>query len=321
MIDFPLLPHLTIEQTAIHPVYFNWIKEWLAENEELIEHRIVSSSRCIAGFISENILYGRPKTDWFGIMKEYLEKDNKLLAYSEEFGKKLFKFNQWIQSPIHAIYARWWIEHNLNSCKKDRAGIISNYIQPTGWIYNPKVSETQIRTRMKTELFMSLLMGCEILKSNNYCSIDQDNLIAAAISIPCTSYISAEYFRYRALDTLCATEQMVSGLDSVFTKCKVNSGFADFSLEDKFDDYMGSRKRTSRDQVIFSPITTLHAFSLGSSTGIDPNLINKWKDETREHLSNDPLNIPSFKMRDLVPNFGPRETIFEVLAAAKLLLL
>jgi len=252
-------------------------------------------------------------------MEEYLEKDDLPLAYSEEYGKKLFNFNQWRQSPVHAIYARWWIERTIEAEGRDWTHTIKSYIQPSGWIYNPDVSLTNIRTRMRTELFMSMHMGCEILKTSEFEGVPKERLVAATISLPCTGYVSAEYSRYRALQLLDATEQMVTGIQEILTKCQTLQGFADFSIEDKVDDYMGSKKRVTRDVAVFSPISTLYALSLARNLSVPKDLIEDWRSRVQSHLSNDPLDIPALHMRDLAPEFGEGQTIYEVLAAAVLL--
>jgi len=319
LIEFPFLPGARIEATQLNKAHRLWILKWLAEIEEGIEQFEVSSSICLAGLIAETWIYGRPKTDWIGIMREYLEKDDLPLAYSEEYGKRLFKFNQWKQSPVHAIYARWWIERTIEAEERDWAQTIKNYIQPSGWIYNPDVSLTNTKTRMRTELFMSMQMGCEILKTYEFEGIPTDRLVAATISIPCTGYVSAEYFRYRALQFLGATEQMVTGIEKTLNKLQIQQGFADFSVEDKIDDYMGSKKRITRDVAVFSPIATLYALSLACNLSVPKDLIEEWKSRVKTHLNNDPLGIPALHMRDLAPEFGDGQTIYEVLAAAVLL--
>jgi len=320
LIEFPFLPCVTIESKQLNELYKDWINNWLAEIHDGIEKHEISSSTCLAGVISEIWINGRLKTDWIGIMKEFLEDDGLPLAYSEDYSKKLFHFNQqWKQSPIHAIFARWWIERIAKVDERDWAETIKSYIQPNGWIYNPKVSVTNVRTRKRTELFMSMHMGCQILKPSEFNGISKDRLIAAINSIPSTKYVSAEYFRYQALRLLDAIDQMATNIAEILTKCQTEPGFSDFSIEDKTDDYMGSKKRVTRDKAVFSPMSTLFALYLAHNFNIPKQLIANWRKKVQHHLTIDPLDIPALQMRDLTPNFGDGTTIFEVLAASVLL--
>ena len=59
------------------------MKAWMDNVLSNSENGIVSSSECMAGAVSELMLFGRPKTDWIGIMDEYLETDGVPMAYSE----------------------------------------------------------------------------------------------------------------------------------------------------------------------------------------------------------------------------------------------
>lgn len=319
LLEHTLLPGLLVSSISLCKEHESWIKDWLTTICNEVEDGIVSSSNCVAGFISENLVYGKQRTDWLGIMEEFLENDESPLAYSEKYGKKLYKFNQWIQSPIHAIYARWWIEKNSDKPNINRVKLIESFIQQNGWIYNPTVSETSIKTRMRAELFMSLSMGVEILIRENSEKINKAQLVATAISFPSTGFVSSEYFRFRTLSILEEPGQMVTGVDEVLKKCYVGAGFADFSVEDKIDDYMGVAKRVSRDKAVFTPISTLHAIKLAENCQLDSEKIRTWKQEICSNLEKDPLDIPSLQMRDLEPNFGEGKTIYEVITASKLM--
>lgn len=318
LIEHALIPETLFAPSNLCGEHKDWIKNWLDELDKEISNDILSSSNCIAGFISECVIHGSPRTDWLGLMKDLLEENGVPLAYSEEFGKKLYKFNQWKQTPVHAIYGRWWIEKNLGRKNSQWATFITKLIQPNGWIYNPQVSPTNIRTRMQAELFMSFSMGSEILLDSNMVT-DKSKFASVIISKPLTNYVSSEYFRFRSLRSLSMTAQMVVGVDNVIQKCKTNPGFADFSVTDKIDDYMGVAKRASRDVAIFSPISTLHALNLAENCGIDQAKIDQWLEEIKTHLKKDPLNIPSLHMRDLDAKFGEGRTIYEIVAAAQLM--
>lgn len=286
---------------------------------EEIENGIVSSSNCAAGYISEIWIHGHPRTDWLGIMAEYLEADGTPLSYSEDYGRKLFRYPQWEQSPVHAVYTRWWIENSLGKNTAKWTELIGRFVQPNGWIYNPEVSPTAISKRMRSELFMSLAMGSEMLVSAGISENLMNHLLGAAISLPTTGYISAEYFRFRTLQTLGCTEQMVEGVQDTLRNCRAGPGFADFDVASKIDDYMGSAKRVGRDVAVFSPVSTLQAIALGRGFGIGIDSIREWLNDTATHLAARPLDVPAFHMRDLPPEFGGGCTAYEILAAVLLM--
>lgn len=319
MIEHALLPEVLVSNITLRSEHDFWIKDWLSKTEDEIKNGVLSSSNCVAGYIAEHLVYGKNKTDWLELMKKYLEINGLPLAYSENYGRKLFKFNQWKQSPIHAIYARWWIENNLNKQNQKFQKLIMSFIQQNNWIYNPDVSPTNIKTRMRSELFMSLSMATEILVSENFQKINKNQLVASAISIPLTGYVSSEYFRFRTLNFLGEVDQMPKGIDIVLKKCRAEQGFADFSVEDKVDDYMGVAKRATRDKAVFSPISTLHAITLAKGCMLNNEEIESWKEKTKNFLEKDPVCIPALHMRDLKPNFGDGPTIYEIIASAKIM--
>jgi len=318
LIEHAILPGISCTKINLCKEHKEWIKDWLDTLDTEIGNDIISSSNCVAGFLAECLVNGSPKTDWLGLMKDQLEEDGVPLSYSEEFGKRLYKFNHWKQVTVHAIYGRWWIETNLGNPNPQWAKIIDGLIQPNGWIYNPEVSPTNIRTRMQSELFMSFSMGCEILSDAKMIR-DESKFVSPIISKPLTNYVSSEYFRCRALKTLGMKNQMVVGVEKILPKCKTAPGFADFSVADKIDDYMGVAKRSSRDLAIFSPVSTVQALRLAEDCGIDTSTIGHWLEETKSHLEKNPLEIPSLRMRDLDAAFGEGRTIYEIIAAAHLM--
>lgn len=319
MIEHILLPGIFESEISLHEKHKKWIGDWLHNVKKDISNGIISSSICIAGFISEQLVYGKNKIDWSNIMSKYLEDNESPLTYSENFGKKLYKFNQWKQTSVHSTYARWWIEKNLNNKMKEIPKLIESFIQDNGWIYNELVSLTNIKTRMRAELFMSLGMGTEILVNENYLKKSKRDLISTTVLMPLTGFVSAEYFRFKTLRSLNEESKMVSGIDSSLKKCKTTPGFADFAIENKIDDYMGVAKRISRDEAVFSPISTLHALELAKGVKIESNEIEEWKRGVQKHLEKNPLDIPALKMRDLKADFGDGVSIYEVISASKLM--
>src|SRR5687768_16682660 len=110
MIHHIFLPTLDIDHVTLLPEHEAWLKSWLQSIEPNIENGDIAASVCLQGVISEVLLYRRVISDWVGIMDEYLTVEGKPLAYSENYGKRLYQFAFWAQSEVHAIHARWWIE-------------------------------------------------------------------------------------------------------------------------------------------------------------------------------------------------------------------
>lgn len=321
------LPGVELRGIQLLPEYRDWLSMWLNEVESDIQNTNVSSSLCVQGAMSEIALYGSPQTDWLGIMDAYLtDKDGKPIAYSERYGKRLYQFAQWLQSEVHAIHARWWLEQVCSSpfvaSVISYGKLIQDLVQPDGWIYNPKVSPTQIKTRMKSEYLMSMAMGLQILQAFNLIEERQERFEATLSSVPLTGYLSAEYFRLRSLETLQSLELAPVNLHMVLEQCEVGEGYCDFSMAKKVDDYMGTAKRSSRDVAVHSPLSSLHAYAIASVIG------GKLQETVHKRLANfgkyllyHPLDIPAFKIRDLDIPFGSDTTPLEILAASSIVAL
>jgi hypothetical protein len=312
------LPTLELTEVTLLPEHEAWLHAWLQEIEPEIETGDVAASNCLQGAISELVLRRRIVTDWIGVMDEFLVRDGKPIAYSEQYGKRLYEFAFWVQSEVHAIHARWWIEQ---ACKYqgslDFKTLIEDLIQPSGWIYNPQVSNTGMRTRMKSEYLMSLAMGVEILSA--YGALDDKRatfegvLSAEAV----TGYLSAEYFRLHALRLLHSPYLAPATLDAVLTACEVGEGYCDFDVKAKVDDYMGTAKRTGRDIPVHSALSTLHACSLMPlcSNDVRTRVSNRVKN-FGAHLKSEPMDIPPFRMREIDVPFGTSLSPLEVIAAS-----
>jgi hypothetical protein len=295
------------------PPYRDWLTKFHYQVVEDAENGIANAAGIVAGFISES-LTGASKADWLGIMGGLLTVNGQPVSYSEKYGAKLSTFaNQWQQTDVHSLYARFWIEKNLTGkSNASLLNIIKTFTQSSGWIFNPAVSETKLQTRMKAELFMQLAMALEM-------AIDMGDVVehytpslGAIASLGNTHYVSAEYFRLRALQLLGHPEQMVSGIPDVLVECRADPGFTDFNVAGKRDDYMGTMKRSSRDLAPFSPICTLYGYRLAEFTKDDR--LNGWSKQLSEHLQSRPLDIEPFRMRDLLPPFGESCTSYEVIA-------
>ena len=273
MIEHICIPNIKYQKQHVLEIYQCWLENWLYNLEKNIEKGDICISECFQGVLSEIILYGNLKTDWKGIIEEYLtDKDENPIAYSEEYGKRLFKFEeQWKQTSVFAVYNHWWIMNASGNTKDNEkySYIMENFIQNNGWIYNPMISNTQIRTRMKTELLMSMSMGLEVLNKKLVNEKYQDIFTATVSSLPITGYIGAEYFRLKSLDTLnkiCLAPD-TRLYDELIRKCSNEIGYNDFNVDDKIDDYMGTKKRTNRDKAICSPLINMLAMKVAEYCG------------------------------------------------------
>lgn len=298
----------------------DWLESWLHEVEENVEKGIVASSVCFQGIISELALNGGIQTDWVGIMDDLLIDENSHpLAYSERYGAQLYNFrDQWKQVPTHAIYTRWWIDAINGASPSDKyIDIIESLIQTNGWIYNPRVSPTIIRTRMKSELMMSMAMGIQMLSSYNLLENHADSLVATLSGQSQTGYVGAEYFRLRCLEMMDALEMAPKGIETCLMDCEAGKGFCDFAVENKMDEYMGTKKRVDRDEAVHSPLISLYAERMSRyCTDTVQSTVATRLSDFGAHLYNNTLDIPAFKMRDLDVPFGTDITPIELICAS-----
>ncbi len=312
------LPGVRLEDTELLPEHAEWLGDWLRQVGENVEAGDVSSSMCLQGIMSELVLFGRARTDWLGVLQEYLT-DKEPLAYSQIYGRRLYKFEgQWRQTPVHAIHAHWWIHRTLDAeGPLDYPSLIEERVQPPGWIYDPRVSPTRVRNRMKSELTMSTAMGVEILKSHGSMNGIEGKIVAALASMSMTGYLGAEYFRLKTLEAFSATEHVPTGLDAMLKECETDVGYCDFYVSSKVDDYMGTAKRFARDLAIRSPVSSLHAGHIGAYC--DETVRAEVEERLRafgEYLRENPMDIPAFRIRDLDAPFGTGLSPLEVIGAS-----
>ncbi|HXF93550.1 MAG TPA: hypothetical protein VNK46_12390 [Nitrospiraceae bacterium] len=312
------LPTLDIRRVVLLPEHKAWLESWLREIEPDIERGDVAASMCLQGVISEILLHQRVVTDWIGVMEEYLTRDGKPLAYSEQYGKRLYEFAFWIQCEVHAIHARWWIEQACGaSSSLDFRALIEDLIQPSGWMYNPQVSPTGMRTRMKSEYLMSLAMGMEILKAYGGLEERRTHLEGLLSAEPLTGYLSAEHFRLFALRLLGSPKLAPATLPRVLAACEAGEGYCDFDVSAKIDDYMGVAKRTARDIPVHSALSALHAASLASSGNEDVQArVAGRVRHFSDHIKSEPMDIQPFRMREIDVPFGTGLSPLEVIAAS-----
>lgn len=316
-----LIAPINLESVELPNEYRDWLKQWLQAREQEIEDGNIASSLCLQAFIIERLLNGTPQRDWQGVFDLYLtDEEGKPLAYSEKYGLRLFRFtDQWKQTPVHAVYTRYWIDrvYGKNESLIRLGNLIESFIQPDGWIYNPKVSETQLRTRMKSEYFMSMAMGAEILKEANKLENYKTTLKATVSEAPLTGYLSAEFFRLHALALTEGIDLKPIKLADIVDGCIAGSGYSDFAVKDKVDEYMGSAKRTSRDMALHSPLAGVHASFLSQYlSDEEKEKVQKQLNTFAKHLLAEPFDIPAFKIRDIPIPFGTDITPIEIICAA-----
>jgi hypothetical protein len=317
------IPGICLSNIQLLPEHRIWLTDWLQSLERQVGDKSIAASECLQGALTELAVSQSIKTDWTGIMDAYLLNEGSPLAYSEAYGKRLYKFNkQWPQTPIHCIHARWWIERICTKSNDsiDYGGLIESFIQPNGWIYNPLVSKTRTQTRMKSEYMMSFTMGLEILHAYDLLEKRREALEAVISSEPTTVFLSAESFRQKSLEILGVPELAPINFHSILTICKLEEGFCDFSVREKRDDYMGTLKRVTRDVAVHSPLSALHAHYI--STFCTPEIqeeVSKTMRNIATHLKSNPLAIKSFKIRDLVDvPFGTDISPIELIAASSI---
>ena len=325
MTNHIFLPCVELQELELTQVHQEWLLKWLSVIESEIEDGNVSASLCLQGILSELVVYQTLQTDWLGIIEEYLIDEHQMpIAYSEQYGKRLFRFNFWSQSPIHAIHCMWFVERICLSASKEKiqkyAEFITTSIQPNGWIYNPDVSPTRQRNRMKSEYLMSMAMGCEILASIGRLSDYTQRFQTTLSSLPVTDFLSAEYFRLKALNLLQSPELAPAGLDDLLSDCKTVRGFSEFAIESKVDDYMGTAKRISRDKPMPSPLAGLYANTIAIFCSNDVKTdVRNWLKTYGEHLQKKPFDIQAFRIRDVDISFGTDLSPLEIIAAAFLI--
>lgn len=254
------IPGISLEDVELLPEHEDWLVRWPRDSEEDIEDGNVSSSMCLQGAMSELTLHQELKTDLCGVLDEYLTEDRRPLAYSEKYGQRLYRFNFWQQTPVHAIHTRWWMRGLCTDVVTfDFADLLRRCVQASGWIYDSRNSPTTLTNRLRSELTMSMSIGVEILSHHEQLDEFGERFIATLASEPMSGYLSAGYFRIRALEDLSTIAQAPTGLDSMLEQCEAGEGYCDFDVGSKVDDYMGTAKRISRDLAVHSPVSSLHA--------------------------------------------------------------
>jgi hypothetical protein len=313
------IPSLSLDTnyTGVYHDYF--INELHVIHDEIAKDRL-SAAKALQGVLIESLLFGRVKFDWLGAVNELLVRNGKALAYSESFSSHLYGFTkQWEQYSIGAAYSQYWIRKKLSYAQLD-CGYLDAKKDATGLYFDHDISPTKTSHRMKTELMASLAMVLEMNEDLKFLkSLNRGQILSAlddSMVFPRYRYLSLEYFRKAAMESLDEHKNDADVVDAFLKKCSLEArfGWSDFVMSEKLDDYMGTAKRTSRDTNIHSPMLALYADSLAGH-GIKNLEVKNRLTEFKNRLIDDPWDIPAFKMRDLPYNFGSGITTLEALAA------
>jgi hypothetical protein len=332
MATHPILPGVVLGAGFSHPAYERYLRAWREQAIVDADDGRAAASVCHQATLIDLVLDGRPTHDWLSVMEDLLTGDDgRPLAYSVGFGDRLYKFEgQLLQSTVHSIHTRWWIETLVKPEAVDHGKFADRILSkkgPDGLIIDTDVSPTILRHRMKTELSMSAVMSAEILFNAVRLTDGLRAELATSLcdprKVPPLGYMTGEQFRLAALRILGHEEQFPIGIGEHIKACEVglDRGWGDFSMASKVDAYMGTAKRTSRDKQIHSPLVACHVAIL--STKVD-DLIQRAAIMDRltvysRSLAENPLDIPAFQMRDVPIPFGADLTPIEAVCASHLI--
>jgi hypothetical protein len=323
------LPGIELGPMPLGAAHNEYLDAWHGSIVRDAEHQNVAASGCLQGAFIELVMHGHLTFDWVGMAEGCLSGEGGVpLAYSARYGERLYGFaNQAVQSTIQAIHTRWWLESVRDPKAVDHekyATLLLGRKLRNGLIYDHDVSETILRHRMKTELTASLAYSVEILLAAGGLTGElRTELLASLVDprkCPPSGYMSAEYFRWRVLQLLGATQHFPVGIAEAIQLCAVglDVGYGDFSIADKRDAYMGTAKRVARDKPIHSPLIACHVRALIEAvpTAAEKAPIEQRLGAYRAHLRANPMDIPAFQMRDVPIPFGTDKTPIEVICAA-----
>jgi hypothetical protein len=332
MTEHLFVPAVRLKKGFVSPVHERYLKDWRESALRQADVGDTAASVCHQATMIDLVLEGKPSRAWSEIMEALLtDKVGNPLAYSEAYGRRLYKFdNQYLQTTVHAIHSRWWIDGQVRAAELDHeffAGLILARKQSDGLVYDSTVSETVLRHRMKSELTLSMAMSAEILKAAGKLAgnlpLELATNITDAKKCPPLGYMSAEYFRLRALEILGHERLFPVGIAAHIDSCAVglDYGWCDFSIASKVDAYMGTKKRTQRDKPIHSPVIACHVAALAR---VIPDEASRLATEARLadyalHLNDAPWDIPPFQMRDIPIPFGADVTPVEAICASHLI--
>jgi len=331
MTSHVLLPGVVLAAGFSHPAFEGYLREWREKVIADAEVGIAAASNCQQAVFIELVLEGRLVHDWLSIMDDLLCDGDRPLAYSSAYGDLLYKFGgQYLQSTVHSVYTRWWVETlcrqgDVDHCKFAKQVLAKK--RSDALIYDGDVSPTVLRHRMKAELAMSAAMGIEILAKAEMLTDVLRNQLAASLcdpqKIPLLGYMTSEQFRLAALRILNYEEQFPVGIYECIKACEIGllHGWSDYPMASKIDAYMGTAKRTARDKPIHSPLVACHVAALSNKV---EELSQRGAIEERltlyaAKLAGNPLDIPAFQMRDIPIPFGSDLTPIEAVCASWLI--
>ncbi len=327
-----ILPGVVLGAGVSHPAYDRYLREWREQAIVNAEEGRTAASVCHQATLIDLVLDGRPTHDWLSVMEDLLTDEvGRPLAYSMGFGNQLYKFDgQFLQSTVHSIHTRWWIETLTKPEAVDHDKFADQILAKKGadgLIIDMDVSPTILRHRMKAELSMSAAMGAEILSVAGRLIDDLRYELATSLcdprKVPPLGYITSEQFRLAALRILGHEEQFPIGIGKHIKDCEVglDRGWCDFPMASKVDAYMGTAKRTARDKPIHSPLVACHVAVLSAKVD-DPTQRDAIMDRLTIYsrsLTENPFDIPAFQMRDVPIPFGSDLTPIEAVCASHLI--
>jgi len=329
MITHLLLPGVCLRIGFFHPAFNRYLHDWREQVIIDADDGVTSASTCLQAVLIDLVFEGRLQHDWLSIMSDLLTNtEGNPIAYSKNYGKQLYKFEeQYLQSTIHAIHTRWWIEKLINMEKLDHekyAKLILAKKSTNGLIYDSDVSKTTLRHRMNSELTMSAAMGAEILSESGNLSDELRDELSTNLcdlrKIQQFGYMSSEQFRLTALRILSHEEQFPVGIEKHIEDCTkgLEYGWNDFSITSKKDAYMGTAKRTTYDKPLHSPLIACHVAILADKVEehAKKRLIIDRLNAYALRLAENPLDIPAFQMRDVPIPFGTDITPIETICAS-----
>lgn len=330
MTEHILIAGVRLRAGFIDSSHVDYLREWRENAIQRADGGDVSASICLQAAMIDWVLDGGPTHDWLGVMDEFLLDGDAPLAYSEAFGRRLYGFaSQYLQSSIHAIHTRWWIEvaDDLDVDHARFANLLLRKRQTDGLFYDRDISETILRHRMKTELTMSMAMVVQILRAaelvTDSLALELATDLSSPSKCPPLGYMSMEYFRLITLEMLGHTALFPVGIENPILACAegLSVGWCDFSMASKVDAYMGTAKRTQRDHPIHSPLIACYVDKLIDVVSDQPkaSAFRQRMESYKRHLRSNPLDIPAFQMRDIPIPFGADRTPIETICASELI--
>ncbi len=331
MTSHPTLPGVKLKTGFSHTVFERYLKDWREDSVRRSESGDVAASVCLQATVIDIVLDGSAQQDWISVMDDHLTDNGRPVAYSRAYGDRLHKFaRQHLQPTLHAIHTRWWIEQVAQPNGADHeefARLVLAKRQPSGLVYDADVSATILRHRTQAELCASMVMAVEIIGAADLLTDSLREQFAASIAdpslVPPRGSMTTEQLRLAALRRLGHEELFPVGIARHLSGCAegLDVGWCDFAVAAKTDTHMGSPKRTSRDTPVHSPLVACHVGELIGKIDCahEQESARKRLTEYARHLSQNPLDIPAFAMRDSALPFGAGITPLETVGASWLI--